>query len=282
MANAITVIAGGSGTQADVAAVAGEAARLPPEVAKLFKKKKIKIVACRGSVTDFETSLRNVVPRGWEGLGRTWDSVPGTYLDGRRRVVIATVAGPGGRTVPSRATGSHGSANLVLHEAMHGYDYAGRHQALRDARFVAARMGDFAKLGSYERQDGRAGLEESYAESASRFYGGDATMPADWPNLHAFWQVAFAGDEAPPAPLPRLVRGGPVGMFRIEPDQAIILDLRAEGPGGAIGHAALSFRAGEPEHERLIQHFAARGEAALGGDNLFYPLPRPRRRRTSD
>lgn len=282
MASAITVIAGGSGTQDDVAAVAGEAARLPPEVARLFKKKKIKIVACRGSVTDFETSLRNVVPRGWEGLGRTWDSVPGTYLDRRKRVVIATIAGPSGRTVPPRAAGSHGSANLVLHEAMHGFDYAGRHRALRDARFVAARIGDFAKLGSYERQDGRAGLEESYAESASRFYGGDATLPADWPNLHAFWQVAFAGDEAPPAPLPRRLRGGPVGLFRIDPDQAIILDLRAEGPGGAIGHAALSFRAGEPEHERLIQHFAARGEAAFGGDDLFYPLPRPRRRKTSD
>jgi hypothetical protein len=36
-------------------------------------------------------------------------------------------------------------------------------------------------------QAGAAGPEETFAESCARFFGGDATLAAEWKNLHAFW-----------------------------------------------------------------------------------------------
>jgi hypothetical protein len=52
---------------------------------------------------------------------------------------------------------------------------------------VAARTADLATLSAYELQAGSAGREETYAESASRYYGGDATDAANHPNLHDYW-----------------------------------------------------------------------------------------------
>ena len=266
------VIAGGSGDAADVRAVIAAASLLPPKVLAKFKAKKAKIVACRDSVTDFETSLRGVVPRGWEGLGRTWDSVPGTYLDRKKRVVIATVGSPEGRKVTPRGPTTHGAFSLVVHESMHGFDYLVAHAVLRDPAFVAARLADWDHLGTYERQDGRAGLEETYAESASRFYGNDPGLAASWPNLRAFWNSApLEGVGGPLAKLPPKRRAGPVGTARIGDKRTIFLDLRAEGPGGAIGHAALEFPVSDPVHERLASHLAKQGEA-VGGEALFYPM----------
>lgn len=119
----LLVIPGGSGTVEDCAAVAAEAATLPDFVISHFERKMVRIVACRGSVTNFERELRGKVPRGWDGLGKTWDDVPGTYFDERKRVVVATIAEGGSRAVPGRNSGLHGSANLTAHESLHGYDY---------------------------------------------------------------------------------------------------------------------------------------------------------------
>ncbi|NUS99612.1 MAG: hypothetical protein HOP96_01395 [Sphingomonas sp.] len=265
-------MAGGRGTQEDVDSVGMSARKLPSPVVSLFKSRGARIVACRDSVTDFETSLRGVTPRGWEGLGRTWDSVPGTYLDGRKSVVIATVAAGGARTVPPRGPNSHGSFDLVLHESMHGFDYLGSHRVLQNPRFVSARTADWANLGGYERQEGRAGLEETYAESASRFFGNDASLAASWPNLRAFWLSAFdEGPEEELVSLPPEEAGGAIGTFHVESDRSIALDLRAEGPDGAVGHAVLTYRPDDPLHARLAKHLAERGEAQ-GSENLFYPL----------
>ena len=266
------IIAEGSGNHLDVQAVKASARSLPGTVVHLFERRSARIIACRNSVTDFETSLRGVVPRGWEGLGRTWDNVPGTYLGGRKRVVIATVAAGAARIVPPKGPSSHGSFDLVLHESMHGFDYLGSHRVLQDPRFVSARTADWNRLGSYERQDGRPGLEETYAESASRFFADDASMAADWPNLRSFWDTAF--DEAAVGELVELppeTQGGAIGTVNVNADRTIELDLRAEGPGGAIGHAVLTYPVGDPLHGRLSQHLATREEAP-GGDNLFYPL----------
>lgn len=266
------VVAGGSGDASDVAAVISAATPLPAPVLNLFQGKGVRIVACRTSVTDFETSLKGVVPRGWEGLGRTWDNVPGTYLDTRKSVVIATIGITGGREVTPRGPTTHGAFSLVVHESMHGYDYLGNHKVLQNPSFVAARSADWGSLGSYEKQDGLAGLEETYAESASRYFGGDTTLGASWPNLLAFWQTAWLeAVEGPPVELPPAEPRGPVGTARIDRERTIYLDLRADGPGGAIGHAALEFTVDDPVHERLAAHLARQGEGAEG-EALFYPL----------
>lgn len=271
MSGAALVVAGGSGDASDVAAVRAAAAKLPEPVATLFKAKGISIVACRNSVTDFETSLKGRKPRGWPPeLKRTWDSVPGTFLDTRACVVIATVAAAGGRQVTPRSPTTHGAFDLTLHESMHGYDYVLKHKVLEDARFVAARDADYEALTSYESQKGQAGLEETYAESAARYFGSDPTLAANWPHLRDFWRVAFSeAPSEPPVKLPRKRGKAALGTARMTEDRVIILDLRAEGPGGAIGHASLAFKPDDEVHAKLARQIARRGEG-LDGEMLFY------------
>jgi hypothetical protein len=187
-------------------------------------------------------------------------------------VVIATVASGATRIVPPKGPNSHGSFDLVLHESMHGFDYLGSHRVLQDPRFVSARTADWDRLGSYERQEGRAGLEETYAESASRFFANDASLAADWPKLRSFWNTAFDETTAgEPVALPPEREGGAIGTVSVGADRTIELDLRAEGPEGAIGHAVLTYPVGDPLHGRLSRHVASREETPDGG-NLFYPL----------
>ena len=184
----LLVVPGGSATKEDFEAVAGDAALLPAFVIRRFEKKKIRIIACRGSVTDFEKDLRGVTPRGWP-TGKTWDNVPGAYFPDKKRVVIATIASGAMRAVPTKASGLHGSDNLIVHELLHGYDYVRNHKPLKDKGFVAARTADFSKLGPYERQEGRAGLEETFAESGAKYVAVPEALRATWPNLHAFWSA---------------------------------------------------------------------------------------------
>ena len=263
------VVVGGKGDAADLAAVAAEAAALPGFVLARFEKRKIRLVACRESVTDFIAELRGVVPRGWEGLGKTWDDVPGTYLSDRKRVVIATIAAGAGRAVPTAASGKHGSANLTVHESLHGYDYSGDHAALTDPGFRAARTADFAHLGSYEQQAGQAGLEETYAETAARAVADAAKLSLDWPALANWWAAGPAQQaglvEAAPPPEPA-APDAPIGTAEVTP-AGIKLDLRAEGPGGAIGHAAFVIAPDAPEHGAVLRH--------LGGGAEAMPTNRP-------
>lgn len=254
------VINGGSGTGEDIEAVVREAAMLPESVLDRFESKRIRIVACRESVTDFETSLRGVTPRGW--LTGTWDIVPGTYLEDKRRVVIATIDLGGQRVVPTRESGRHGSTNLTVHESLHGFDYSGRHAILRDRGFVTARNADFDRLGDYYRQAGSPGLEETFAESGARFVA-DGTMADDWSNLFGYWQGSplerfegvfspFAAAEAAEAPAAE----APIGMAEYKDDGSIVLDLRAEGEGGAIGHAFLTVRPDDAAYHALSAHLS--------------------------
>ncbi|MFO1162206.1 MAG: DUF1353 domain-containing protein [Reyranellaceae bacterium] len=282
------VVNGGSGTGDDIEAVAREAAMLPDSVLSRFESKGIRIIACRESVTDFETGLRGVQPRGWPP-GSTWDTVPGTYFQDKRRVVIATIDLDGQRVVPTRDSGRHGSTNLTVHESLHGFDYSGRHAILRDRGFVTARTADFPRLGTYEQQAGSAGLEETFAESGARFVA-DATMSGDWSNLFTFWQAnplansrsglfGFAVSEAAEATDAAEAPDGAIGMAEIKDDGTIVLDLRAEGDGGAIGHALLTVRPGEPGHAALRAHLAggttagaAAAESTLSGKIPFKPM----------
>lgn len=236
------VIAGGQGSPDDVEAVAQQAAILPLFLIDRFERRGVRIVACRDSVTDFERALQNVVPRGWDRTGKTWDDVPGAYFPDRKRVVIATIADGAERVVPTRASRRHGSLDLVVHESFHGYDYIGGHAVLGDAAFLVARSADLDRLGPYERQEGQAGLEESFAESGARYVAQPDVMRAEWPNLFAYWQAGPG--ESPIMEGPPLESlqpdDAPIGTAEVLPDGTLEMELRAEGPGGAIGHASLS------------------------------------------
>lgn len=270
------VVAGGSGTAEDAAVVRPEIAKLPVDMLDFLTRKNARIVACRESVTDVETSLRDVVPRGWEGLvpRRTWDDVPGTYLAQGKRVIVATISAPGGgRKVPDMGAG-HGSANLAVHETLHG-----RHRladsVLKTKSFRQARQADFGRLPDYLRQDGVAGLEETYAESGARFFQRDPGLAADWPALFAFWSgapipAAPAGGSAFLASVggagaERAVPTGPaIGTAEMADDGTITLDLRA-ARRGAVGHALFVVRRGDPDYEQVRdQHFPGlRGASVL-------------------
>ena len=253
------VVKGGSGTDADVAAVRAQIALLSEDVLAFFNKKKLKVVACRGSVTDVETSLRGKLPRGWDpAAGKTWDDVPGAYLIHRKKIVVGTIAAPGGgRTVPPSGIG-HGSCNLALHEALHGHDIASKGRLTATAAFLKARTDDFQRLPDYERQEGRAGIEETFAESGALHYSKDPGFAAARPALSAWWAkgpaetLATAG--AKPLKLAaKAVRAemaaaaeAAVGTATREPDGSILFDLRADEPGVAVGHAAFVQKPAEP------------------------------------
>lgn len=253
---------GGSADASDVAAVRPAAAQLPPQVLAFLRMKGARIIVCRGSITDHAKELRGVQPRGWPA-GMTWDIVPGVYLPGRKQVVVATLAaGAGVRRLPVRGEG-HGSFNLLLHETMHGHDFLKNHRLLGAARFVAARTADFARLGSYEQQAGDAGLQETYAESAARAFGRDATLAASWPQLAQFWALLNPGqlqlapeviEEAPPRRRIKSRRDTPVGTAQVIADGSIELNLRADAGDGAIGHALVTIAPDAPDYGAIARH----------------------------
>lgn len=180
---------GGKGDANDAKLVAKELAALPTTAIKTMNANGTKVVACRESITDHRADLKGVTPRGWPA-GSTWDNVPGVFLPDSNEVVIATT-GHGtatGAKVPPTGQG-HGAFDLAAHESMHGYDLGGtganKHA---DPAFLAARTKDTSKLGRYFTQAGDAGLQETFAESAARYYGGDPKMKKDWPNLYKYWE----------------------------------------------------------------------------------------------
>jgi Protein of unknown function (DUF1353) len=247
----LLVIPGGSGTAEDVTSVTAEARKLPDWVTEHFFNNQVRIVACRNSVTDFETDLQGKIPRGWETIGRTWDSVPGSYFDNRKRVVIATIEHEGLRVVPDKTAGLHGSDSLVIHEALHGYDYSTQHSFLKVPGFRSARDQDQAGLTTYENQAGQAGLEETFAETGAQFCVQPAALAARCPTLIEFWDAMPNIEEGAAAPLPAPLGRQPIGSVTREDGGALVFDLRAEGPGGAIGHASLIVTPAEPEHHQL-------------------------------
>jgi len=142
----------------------------------------IRVNVCRGSVTDARPDLRGVHPRGWPA-GSVWDNVPGATIG--NDIFVATTGHPANPHIPPNGEG-HGSANMMFHEIFHGIDNTGvgGHRSTA-ADFNNARTTDIGSLTPYQRQPGAAGQEETYAESAARFYSGDPNMP---PHLRDYWR----------------------------------------------------------------------------------------------
>ena len=193
---------GGSGTDADRELVAKELAKLPKSTLEQMKAQGTKVVACQGSVTDFDPKLKGVRPSDWP-VGTSWDTVPGMYDSKTNKVVIATIGqnDPGGAHVPVSGEG-HGSANLTVHEAMHGVD-AGAGGAARSTAtdFNDARNQDIRNLGWYEKT-GR-GQSETWAESSARYYGGGGGTRG----LDNYWKNNPVG----PSPAASAPAGTPAG-----------------------------------------------------------------------
>ena len=179
-AESITEI-GGTADEADRQAVVTEMIKIPLPALEALKRKGVKVVVCRNSVTEIREDLRGVRPRSWPE-GKTWDTVPGLNDPANKRVIIATRNGQ----VPPTGDG-HGAANLVLHEVGHAIGDAVATGGVDDARFIAARDADKARLDDYEGDANPAGVRETYAESFARFHSNDPNDAATYPHLHAYW-----------------------------------------------------------------------------------------------
>jgi type VI secretion system secreted protein VgrG len=182
------IIRKGTADDKDAELVAKELAKFPKHVLKRMADQGTHVVVCRGSVTEYRTDLKGVRPRGWPP-GSSWDNVPGLYDENKNEVIIATTGHgtKGGAHVPTTGEG-HGSQNLVLHESAHALDKGGKGaNQSAGADFNKARDADAKTLSPYESQAGAAGQEETYAESAARYYGGDPNDAKNHPELHKYW-----------------------------------------------------------------------------------------------
>ena len=165
------VSAAGSGDATDAALVAARVAVFPETVLSRLQQNRTRVRACRNSITDHLVSLQGQLPRGWPP-GSTWDMVPEIFNPSTNEVVIAvighgTAAGP---HIPLSGEGE-GSADLVVHETAHGLDMGGGLPFLLPARlFSAARNLRLNLVTQYEMQPGGAGQQETFAESAARFF----------------------------------------------------------------------------------------------------------------
>ena len=112
--------------------------------------------------------------------------VPGIFNPSSNEVVIAVIghgtdAGP---HIPLSGEGE-GSADLVVHETAHGLDMGGGSPFLSASQtFNAARNLRLNLVTQYEMQPGEAGQQETFAESAARFF---TSQDDAMPQLHLYW-----------------------------------------------------------------------------------------------
>jgi hypothetical protein len=271
------VRAEGTADESDVALIVKQLALFPLSILTRLQADETKVVACRNSVTNYLTQLRGVRPRGWPD-GATWDVVPGLFYPQNNEVVLAVV-GHGtidGPHIPATGEGQ-GSANLMLHETAHGVDMGGGVPFMSsNGTFTAARDADLDKLTAYERQPTPAGEEETFAESAARFYMGQDT---DFLHLHSYWlsianQIGKAEDlMTEPGRLPSGdTPGQTIGTASMSSDGTILLQLRATRDG-ARGDALLVYPRDHPRYDHILDHLGG-----LQPDERKHVLPFPDKR----
>ena len=265
--------AGGSADQRDVDLVLAKLSLIPVDILADLDRRGIGVVACRDNVTDHLPRLIDDHPRNWPE-GMTWLQVPGCYSPQDRVVVIATIGDGADRRVP--ATGEkHGSFDLVVHEVMHADDYLAeghrdRTRRSANAAFVAARNADVSSgqlaADAYEAKN----IEEAYAESAARAFGGDHRR--GWPGLESFWHDAAL----PVAPATVQRRGiddhddGRIGTVTVLEDERFALDLTATDDSGMIGHAYVVLGPGEAGYDPVYQRLRS---TRRGFDEVNVAIP---------
>jgi hypothetical protein len=269
---------GGTADATDQALLANRLAVFTIPILTQLTENGTTVVVCRGSVTEYLTQLRGIVPRGWPA-DMTWDSVPGIFYPETNEVVVAIVGHgtPAGPRIPQKGEGQ-GSADVVLHESAHGLDMGGGSPFWSAGQaFIAARNVDLGKLPNYERQPSPAGEEETFAESAARFFTGqDAAMP----DLQAYWASISQQFEEKPEfmaelrterrpPLLKDETGKTIGTASMSADGTITLQLRATGHG-ARGDAQVIYRPDHPRYEHILQHL---GELRPNEHKHIPPFP---------
>ncbi|MCC6524712.1 MAG: hypothetical protein IT373_18795 [Polyangiaceae bacterium] len=176
---------GGHGTVSDCELVADELARLPVYVIERVRRHGIKVVVCRGDVTDYRHDLEGVEPRNWPG--QTWADATGAGGEDECTIAVVGHDTRTGAHVPEAGEG-HGSQSVVIHELFHCIDDNEGAPSSSDHSFWEARANDYGRLSEYERQAGEGGPQETYAESAARYFGQDDEDARRRPHMHSYWE----------------------------------------------------------------------------------------------
>lgn len=146
--------ASGTADASDAKAVGRLMARLSVAALENLADNGVPTECFRGGVTEVMPDSIDDIPRGWEALNLTWDNVPGMYSGSERKVFVGTMDdGSGGRKVPAKGEVagtykgkniSHGTDDLVGHEAGHAFDVSDGDVKSRNAAFRTARLADLA------------------------------------------------------------------------------------------------------------------------------------------
>lgn len=273
----------GSAGESDRIVVALELARMSGEALDQLRRSGTRVVVCRGGVTEYRKDLCGTRPRGWPP-DSDWSGVPG-FFDGTRNEVVLATGGHGprqGGRVPKTGDG-HGSANLAIHVAHHGIDEKTGNPAGAPS-FKVARTADLDGLPGFCRQPGAAGLDESWAESAARFFGDPEKMEADLPNLHRYWCEGPLGKAARERAgdvlkedwevrTTRTRRRSSIGSASLDEEGSILLDLRASDGRGILGDARLVLPKAHPRYVDVLEHL---GGLAPGESKPVPPWPERR------
>jgi uncharacterized protein len=183
---------GGSAIKEDREVVMNAVAMMPFAILDKMKKFNVRVVACRGSVTDYRTELKGIRPRGWPP-GMTWDDVPGLNHSGRNEIVLAT-SGSLQRSTDRRLNNC-GSASAVIHESLHSIDVMKGDQGSdlysSSEEFIAARNADISEIRTiamgYLVQEGKAGRQETFAETGAMFFNNRSSLDK-MPHLKKYWE----------------------------------------------------------------------------------------------
>ncbi|MEM1195776.1 MAG: hypothetical protein AAGH57_06705 [Pseudomonadota bacterium] len=282
----LEVRAVGATSDSELNAVVVELEKLPPAELAMLASEGVSVVVCHDNVTNYNTEFFEKDPSGWpKDIG--WSDVPGTYLPAKREIVIATILGSDGQRHIPRKGEMHGTHNLVLHETMHASDFVAGRLRCNNAALKQARLGDLQKLGAYyktftEGEGHQVGLQETYAESAARFFDNDPSMATEWPTLSAFWRnCEMPLEPGDPAHMGDQRRGRaaapilPIGLARAVSEGRYEIDLRAETDAGIVGHALIAITEGHPAFEQVDARFQSqrrRGEDSIGQEILLQPF----------
>ncbi|MFG0974898.1 zinc metalloprotease Zmp1 [Clostridioides difficile] len=176
----IVVFPTGNYDKNEVNAMVNRLANIDGKYLNALNQNNLKIKLLSGKLTDEKeyAYLKGVVPKGWEGTGKTWDDVPGL----------------GGSTVALRIGFSnkgkgHDAINLELHETAHAIDHIVLNDISKSAQFkqIFAKegrsLGNVNYLGVYP--------EEFFAEAFAYYYLNQDTnskLKSACPQTYSFLQ----------------------------------------------------------------------------------------------
>jgi len=127
--------------------------KFPPDILKKIKDFGYRIRVGDKTVTDFSEAkhLKGLTPRGWESIGITWDDVAGCNNRSKRLIILGS--------------GIHGCSSLALHETAHAIDHMLKITEIPEMEYFYKK--EYNELVEYYKQDGKAGMQEMFAESVA-------------------------------------------------------------------------------------------------------------------